>query len=134
MICVDTTVLIDEFRAAGALDAAVNRALLALGGELMIVPAAAAGEFLDGAASVSEARVQEALRLLRFRRVVPADLEVAEHYGRLVSRLRQKRALSGRSHNDLWIAATARSHGARILTRNTADFAEITGLDIVGYG
>lgn len=45
MICVDTTVLIDEFRAKGDLSAPVNRALIAHGAETLIVPAAAAGEF-----------------------------------------------------------------------------------------
>ena len=53
MICIDTTVLIDEFRARGNRDAPVNRALLTHGAEILIVPAIAAGEFLDGAAMVS---------------------------------------------------------------------------------
>ena len=75
MVCIDTTVLIDEFRARGASGAPVNRALLERGAEVLIVPVAAAGEFLDGAAMVSERRFQEALALLRQRRVVAADLE-----------------------------------------------------------
>lgn len=58
MICIDTTVLIDEFRAAGDPDTAVNRALLKYGGEALIVSVVAAGEFLDGIAMVSEERVQ----------------------------------------------------------------------------
>ena len=89
MICVDTTVLIDEFRARGDLSAPVNRALLAHGAETLIVPAAAAGEFLDGAAIVSPARVQEALFLLRRRNVVPSDLDTAEHYGSTAGRIRK---------------------------------------------
>ena len=112
MICVDTTVLIDEFRAKGDLSAPVNRALIAHGAETLIVPAAA-GEFLDGAAMVSETRVQEALFFLRRRNVIPADLDVAEHYGSTASALRKARKLDGRSRNDIWIAATARAccHG-----------------------
>ena len=133
MICVDTTVLIDEFRAKGDLSAPVNRALLAHGAETLIVPAAAAGEFLDGAAMVSPARVQEALSLLRRRNVVPSDLGTAEHYGSIASSLRRARKLDSRSHNDLWIAATAKCHGARLLTRNPKLFQAIEGLDIVGY-
>ncbi len=69
MICIDTTVLIDEFRSRGDPNAPVNRALLA-----------------------------------------------------------------GRSHNDLWIAATARLHGAALLTRNPADFGGIAALEAIGYG
>ena len=133
MICVDTTVLIDEFRAKGDLSAPVNRALIAHGGEKLIVPATAAGEFLDGAAMVSEARVQETLFLLRGRNVIPASLDVAEHYGEIASTLRKARKLEGRSHNDIWIAATARCHGARLLTRNPKHFRGIEGLAVISY-
>lgn len=133
MICIDTTVLIDEFRARGSRDAPVNRALLAHGAEILIVPAIAAGEFLDGAAMVSERRFDESLGILRRRRVVGADLETAQHYGRIVTFLRRENGLAGRSQNDLWIAATARCHGARVLTRNAADFKGIPDLEVLGY-
>jgi predicted nucleic acid-binding protein len=112
----------------------VNRALLAHAAETLIVPVAAAGEFLDRAAMVSPVRFQQALKLLRLRRVVPADLELAREYGRLVSDLRQRKLLTGKSHNDLWIAATARIHGAALLTRNPADFRGIPALEVIGYG
>lgn len=133
MICVDTTVLIDEFRAKGDLSAPVNRALISHGAETLIVPAAAAGEFLDGAAMVSPARVQEALFLLRRRNVVSSDLDTAEHYGSIASVLRRARKLDSRSHNDIWIAATAKCHGARLLTRNPKHFHTIEGLAVIGY-
>lgn len=133
MICIDTTVLIDEFRAKGNLSAPVNRALLAHGAETLIVPTAAAGEFLDGAAMVSPARLQEALFLLRRRKVVPSDLDTAEHYGSIASSLRRPRRLDNRSHNDIWIAATAKCHGARLLTRNPKHFHAIEGLGVIGY-
>jgi predicted nucleic acid-binding protein len=133
VICVDTTVLIDEFRAKGDLSASVNRALIAHGAETLIVPAAAAGEFLDGAAMVSESRVQEALFLLRRRNVIPAGLDVAEQYGSIASSLRRNRKLEGRSHNDLWIAATAYCHGAHLLSRNPKHFQGIEGLTVIGY-
>ncbi len=134
MICIDTTVLIDEFRARGSRDAPVNRALLTYGAEILIVPAIAVGEFLDGAAMVSEQRFHESLGIMRRRRVVSADLETAQHYGRIVAFLRREKDLAGRSKNDLWIAATARCHGARVLTRNAADFEGIPELDVLGYG
>ena len=134
MICADTTVLIDEFRAKGDQSAAVNRALLAHGAEELVVPFAAAGEFLDGASSVSGQRFQEALSLLRRRRVIPAGLDVAGRYGRIASALRKSKKLAGRSHNDLWIAATAHHLGARVLTRNPEDFRGIDGLEVIAYG
>jgi predicted nucleic acid-binding protein len=133
MICIDTTVLVDEFRARGNPEASVNRVLLSHGAETLVVPAISAGEFLDGAAMVSDRRFEEALDILRRRQVVSADLETAWHYGRLVAGLRQAGRLTGKSQNDLWIAATARAQGARLLTRNTADFADIPGLDVLGY-
>lgn len=133
MICVDTTVLIDEFRAKGNLSAPVNRALIAHGAETLIVPAAAAGEFLDGAAMVSDTRRQEALFLLRRRNVVPAALDVAERYGSIASTLRKVGKLEGRSHNDIWIAATALCRGARLLTRNPKHFQRMKGLAVTGY-
>jgi len=134
MICADTTVLIDEFRAKGDRAAAVNRALLAHGAEELVVPFAAAGEFLDGASSVSEQRFQEALSLLRRRRIIGAGLDVAGRYGRIASTLRKSKKLAGRSHNDLWIAATANHLGARVLTRNPEHFRGIDGLEVVAYG
>lgn len=134
MICINTTVLIDEFRARGDAGAAVNRALLDHGSEDLIVPAIAAGEFLDGAAMDSSQRFQEALMVLRRRRVVGVDLETAQHHAWTVSRLRRAKALAGKSQNDLWIAATAKRHGARLLTRNRGDFHRIPDLEVLAYG
>jgi len=133
MICIDTTVLIDEFRAAGDLSAPVNQALLAHSSEDLIVPVIAAGEFLDGAAMVSDQRFMQGLAVLRRRKVVHLDLGTAEHYGRIVSALRQQKKLKGCSPNDLWIAACARHHGARLMTRNLKHFESVSGLEVVGY-
>ncbi len=134
MICIDTTVLIDEFRARGNLDAPVNRALLTHGAQTLIVPAITAGEFLNGAAMVSGQRFDQSLGILRRRRVVSADLETAQHYGRIVAFLRLENRLVGKSQNDIWIAATARCHGARVLTRNASDFEGIPDLEVLDYG
>lgn len=133
MICIDTTVLIDEFRAKGDLQAPVNRFLIAHGSETLILPVIAAGEFLDGAAMVSQSKFQEALTVLRCRFLAGGDLETAQHYARIVSHLRVQKSLAGKSQNDLWIAATARRHGARLLTRNVVDFANIPDLAVLGY-
>lgn len=46
---------------------------------------------------------------------------------------RAARLLAGRSHNDLWIAASGCALGARLLTRNPRDFAGIDGLEVLGY-
>lgn len=134
MICIDTTVLIDEFRARGDLTAPVNQALLHYRHELLVVPPMAAGEYLEGAATVSEPRWQEALCVLRQREVTAVTLSTSEHYGRIVCFLRKRKMLSGKSQNDLWIAATARERGARLLTRNPHHFEEVPGLEVLRYG
>lgn len=133
MICIDTTVLIDEFRSAGNAAAPVFKALFKYGNEELIVPAVAAGEFMDGAAYISEERLQEALGILKQRRVIMIDLVIAEHYGRIAGHLRKKGKITPYSHNDLWIAATARATGSRLLTRNQKHFAHIPQLDLTGY-
>ena len=126
--------LFRSFRAKGNPAAPVNQALIKLGGEPMLVPAVVAGEFLDGAWMVSRERAEQAMRLLRTRRVCGVDLETATIYGRLVARLRRERKLAGRSQNDLWIAATAISAGATLVSRNPDDFSGIEGLEVWGYG
>lgn len=133
MICIDTTVLIDEFRAKGDPAAPVNQRLYEFQQESLIIPVIVAGEFLDGAAMVSVKRFEQGLELLMRRKLVSADLLTAKSYAMTVSSLRRSKALAGRSHNDLWIAATALSHEARLLTRNAAHFSDIPNLDVVGY-
>jgi predicted nucleic acid-binding protein len=54
--------------------------------------------------------------------------------GRIAAALRKAKKLAGRSENDIWIAATARSLGARLLTRNAQDFRGIDGLEVLSYG
>ena len=134
MICIDTTVLVDEFRARGDRQAPVFRTLEKHQAEVLLVPAAAAGEFLDGAFMVSAERVQDALLLLRGRQVVASDLAIAEKYGQLAADLRKRNSLAGRSQNDLWISATAVSRGAKLMTRNPKHFSEIPGLELLVYG
>lgn len=134
MICVDTTALIDEFRARGNPEAPINRVLLAHATETLLVPVVAAGEFLDGAAMVSDERFLQAVAWLQRRRSAGVDFDCARVYGKIVTHLRRGGKLPGRSHNDLWIAAIALHCGAALLTRNAVDFEEITGLRVLAYG
>lgn len=65
--------------------------------------------------------------------VIPVDEVVAVSYGLLASKVvevgRQPR---GRVMDLLLVAATAHAHGARLYTRNVADFAGLEGLvDVV---
>ena len=134
MICADTTVLIDEFRARGDAGAPVNRVLLAHAAETLLVPVVAAGEFLDGAAMVSEERFHQAVAWLQRRQSVGVNFDCARIYGTIVSHLRRSGKLAGRSQNDLWIAAIALHRDASLLTRNAVDFDGIPGLRVLAYG
>lgn len=63
---------------------------------------------------------------------LPVDERVAASYGRLASAVVDSGRQPRRRAMDLLIAATAHAHGARLYTRNAADFAGLEGLvDVV---
>ncbi len=133
MICVDTTFLIDLWRDKDQ-EASPARGLIAnYPGEDFAVPAHAAGEFLEGGAAVSERRQEESLQFLRLFRIGDMGIETALLYARLVTQLRRRSALAGRSKPDLWIAAWAVQHAAPLATRNTRHFDGIDGLELIRY-
>jgi predicted nucleic acid-binding protein len=133
MICLDTTFLIDLWRQRGAAGDAARGILSTHAGEVFAVPAHAAGEFLEGAACVSEDRLRQAVLFLRLFRFGEATFETAEWYARVVSGLRQRDLLAGRSKADLWIASWAMEHGGILATRNERDFRNIPDLKVLSY-
>ena len=133
MICLDTTFLVDLWRSKGNPGHPAVLILADHPAEAIAVPAHAAGEFIEGAASISEERLQESLRYLRLFNLGTIDLETAEHYGRIVADLRRRSLLVGASKADMWIAAWALQHGARLATRNERHFEHVTGLSIISY-
>ncbi len=52
----------------------INSALITHRHEELIIPSVVAGEYLDGAASVSEERLQQALALVRTRRIINVEI------------------------------------------------------------
>lgn len=133
MICVDTTFLVDLWRQKDLPSSPTQALLAAHSGEDFIVPAHAAGEFLEGGAAVSEGRLKESLQFLRLFRIGEVGVETALHYARIVAQLRHGASLSGRSKPDLWIAAWAVEHATRLATRNTKHFGGISDLELIGY-
>lgn len=131
MICVDTTFLVDLWRERDLPTSASRELLAAHPGEEFAVPAHAAGEFLEGGASVSPERLEQSLAFLRLFRVGEVGVETAHRYALIVSALRRKSVLTGRSKPDLWIAAWAVQHGAPLVTRNTKHFRDIPGLELM---
>lgn len=133
MICVDTTFLVDLWRAKDDEESSARSVLTRHRGEDFAVPAHAAGEFLEGGATVSAERMAESLAFLRLFRIGDVRVETALRYARIVAGLRRESALAGRSKPDLWIAAWAVEHGATLVTRNAPHFGGIPDLALLGY-
>ena len=111
----------------------MRQALEPCRGEVHITSATTAGEFLEGAAFISEARLQESLTFLTQTRVEPVTLATAVQYGRIVAHLRRNGRLEGQSKADLWNAAAALEHGASLVTRNPRHFEGIPNLRVLSY-
>lgn len=133
MICVDTTFLIDLWRNRHRPDHPAVALLRDSGGETFAVPAHGAGELLEGASCVSAERFQEALIFLSLFQLGAVGLETAKRYAAIVSGLRDRARLKGVSKPDLWIAAWALEHGARLATRNRKHFEAVPDLRLISY-
>ncbi|MGH3440764.1 MAG: type II toxin-antitoxin system VapC family toxin [Nitriliruptorales bacterium] len=133
MICLDTTFLVELWRQKDEPDAPAHALLASNAGEDFAVPSHAAGEFLEGGASISSERLADSLRFLRLFRVGEVTLETAIAYARIVAELRTASRLEGRSKADVWIAAWAVEHAAPLATRNVKHFDGIAGLTLLPY-
>ncbi len=133
MICVDTTFLVDLWRERDLPASRARELLLAHPGEEFVVPAHAAGEFLQGGATVSPQRFEQSLGFLRLFRVGEVTVETAAQYALVVSSLRRSSLLAGRSKPDLWIAAWAIQHNAPLATRNPRHLGDVPGLVLARY-
>ena len=97
--------------------------------ETAYLSATALGEFAEGFA----VRTHPVLRsVLAAFVVLPIDEETALHYAQIVRPLRATGQLIGA--NDLWIGASARRHGLRLVTKDGAHFARIAHLKLKTYG
>jgi predicted nucleic acid-binding protein len=59
--------------------------------------------------------------------VIPFSREVCREWGAI----RCERRTRTIAVDDAWIAATARTHGLRLVTHNPGDFSDIEGLDVL---
>lgn len=101
--------------------------------EDVAIAAITASELLHGVLRADPARrpAREALveRWLSLFPVLPFDLTVARTYAKLsVDRVRQGKPVQPQ---DLMIAATALTHGFRVVTRDLRSFPTIAGLDVL---
>lgn len=133
MISVDTTFLIDLWRNKDDKEHPAVKFLRQYESETYMVPAHAAGEFLEGGFSVSEKRFRDSNRFLKLFTVTTVGIETAKHYARIVSYLRNKSLLSGSSKTDMWIAASAIELGSALVTRNLKHFRHVPDLKLLSY-
>jgi predicted nucleic acid-binding protein len=133
MICLDTDFLISLWRSRNHPDHPARQALSRHPAEVVVVCAPVAGEFLEGAAFISDDRLGEALQFLHLFDVTGLSLQTAVQYARTVAELRRRNALGGMSKADLWIAAWALQHRAALATRNSRHFSRIPDLRLISF-
>ena len=131
MICLDTDFLIDLWRSRKHAEHPARKALARYPGEVLVVCAPVAGEFLEGAAFVSEDCLNDAIVFLSLFEFSGISRQTAIQYARTVARLRRRGTLTGASKADLWIAAWALEHQALLATRNRRHFERVEGLRII---
>jgi toxin FitB len=102
--------------------------------EALFLSALTLGEIRKGVEKLKDIPRREKLRLwlehdLRTwfgPRILPIDASVADYWGRLLAQ-----ATRPMPAIDSLLAATARHHGLRLVTRNTRDFDDYAGLEVI---
>ncbi len=87
-----------------------------------------AGELACGRSAAAR---REWTRLCRPYPVLPWTMEISWQYGELYRHLAEKGLLIGT--NDLWIAATALTHGMGLVTNNNEEFERVPGLTVLTF-
>lgn len=124
----DTTFLIDFQRERSGARGAAHAFLEAHAHAVAYLPIVAYAEFAEGFPDRTD---RVFLSLVESFEPLPVTRAVADIYAGLARKLRPKGRLIGA--NDLWIAATALEKGCPLVTRNTADFAKVPGLEVRAY-
>lgn len=126
-VLVDTSVLVDAERRAHSLTQAI-------GEQERAISVITASELLHGVhrAPSGAARTRRAAfveQLLSSIEPLPITLTVARVHAEIWAELKSDGNLIGA--HDLWIAATAISHGMDVATANGRDFERVQGLTVV---
>lgn len=126
-VLIDTTVLINAERRGQSLDQAIgdrDRAMSVI----------TANELLNGVhrAQTNAGRARRSAfveHVISAMEPLPITTTIARAHAEIWAELEKNGDLIGA--HDLWIAATALSHGMDIATANTRDFGRVPGLDVV---
>jgi predicted nucleic acid-binding protein len=128
-LILETTFLVDlEREARRKRPGGAHELLQRESGSSMYLTFTVAGELAAGTSLDDRDRWESFLRPFR---VLESSSDVCWQYGELYRLLSRTGALIGT--NDLWIAATARAYGQRLVTRNEAHFSRIPDLELVPY-
>lgn len=127
-VLIDTSVLVNVERRGGALERA-------LGEQERAISVVTASELLHGVHRARDdlARVRRQAfveHLLASIAPLPITTKVARAHASIWAALERDGELIGA--HDMWIAATAVSHGMDVATANLAEFERVPGLRVVG--
>jgi tRNA(fMet)-specific endonuclease VapC len=126
-VLIDTSVLVDAERSGDALDKRI-------GDDERAISAITVSELMHGVHRAdSEARrlSRQAFVERLLSRIEP--IPVTEHVARIHAEIWARTEASGQviGAHDLWIGATALSHGMALATRNRRDFERVPGLALI---
>jgi tRNA(fMet)-specific endonuclease VapC len=126
-VLIDTSVLVDAERRGQALDQAI-------GDQDRAISVITVSELLHGVhrARASAARARRSAfveHVISAIEPLPVTTAIARAHAELWAELENDGNLIGA--HDLWIAATALSHGMDVATANTRDFGRVPGLNVV---
>lgn len=126
-VLIDTTVLIDAERRGKALDDVI-------GDQERGISAITASELLHGVhrAEMGAIRTRRSAfveHVISAMEPLPITTAIARAHAEIWAELENDGDLIGA--HDLWIAATALSHGMDVATANTRDFGRVPGLNVV---
>ena len=128
-LSIDTTFLIDlqRERRSGKNGPAIEL-LNSRRDDLLMVSSVAWGEFLEGFASMEDARISA---LEEGVTVLAQTATTSKIYAGIARRLRGEGRLIGA--NDLWIGASSIEHSLPLVTRNAEHFKRLPNLQLIEY-
>lgn len=126
-VLIDTTVLVNAERRGQALDEVI-------GDQDRAISVITASELLHGvhraqAGAVRARRSAFVEHMISAIEPLPVTTAIARAHAEIWAELENDGNLIGA--HDLWIAATALSHGMDVATANTRDFGRVPGLNVV---
>lgn len=126
-VLIDTSVLVDAERRGRSLDKAV-------GDQDRAISVITASELLHGvhraqASAVRARRSAFVEHVISAIEPLPVTTAIARAHAEIWAELENDGNLIGA--HDIWIAATALSHGMDVATANTRDFGRVPGLNVV---